>query len=176
MSLASESLNLEASPLADSAALTFAATTPDTVVDVVCQGVFEALSGDRAGGANLASPIDTYSITRKEGVGRICPACSLGHPLCGGFIIHVSIISLCEGGSVRFARREAESTRPIHLTMWIKREFPTTHSQARPPEPSQSCLDQDVTQRRYPVVFPVSVPDDTVIDISHPDESRSIHD
>ena len=74
------------------------------MVDVVRQGVLETLRGDGARRADLSSPINTDSVARKEGVGWVCPTGAQGHPLCGGFIIHVSIFSLCEGGSVRFAR------------------------------------------------------------------------
>jgi hypothetical protein len=71
----------EAAAAQDAAALTLGGTTPDTVVDVVLEGVFEARLRDRALGTDPLGHEHAHPVTREEKVRCNFLALAPGHPI-----------------------------------------------------------------------------------------------
>lgn len=81
----SEETTGNSSALEHPASLPLGGSTPHAVVDSIVEGIIEALSGDRAGGANALGHLDADSVTREEGGRGEFLAVAVVHPGGGGF-------------------------------------------------------------------------------------------
>jgi hypothetical protein len=78
-----------ATTFCNASTLALGAATPDAMVDVFGERVFEAVIHHGARGANCASPVDAGAVNGEENSGREVAAIALSHPSsCTNVVIH----------------------------------------------------------------------------------------